>query len=129
VPLLIFPLIFIGFTSYISARSGITKVAKNFLSYKVTEMYKFCKRQVEILKDTGLEIDETYVKLAKNIEQRTALILDPMLATGGTLLATIDLLKKAGCKKILFSLLATTLAGFQAIRVFCAGRRWGSRWF
>ncbi len=43
---------------------------------------------------------EYYVKLAKSINQRTALILDPMLATGGTLLATIALLKKAGCKKI-----------------------------
>lgn len=41
-----------------------------------------------------------YEKLARNIEERTTLILDPMLATGGTLLGTIDLLKKAGCKKI-----------------------------
>ena len=41
-----------------------------------------------------------YVKLAKEIHKRTALILDPMLATGGTLIATIDLLKKEGCKKI-----------------------------
>jgi len=65
VPLLIFPLVFIGFTSYISARSGITKVAKKFLSYKVTEMYKFCNRQVEILRDTGLINDESYLKLAK----------------------------------------------------------------
>ena len=47
-----------------------------------------------------LEPVQYYVKLARNIEQRIALILDPMLATGGTLLATIDLLKKAGCKKI-----------------------------
>ncbi|MCJ2162964.1 MULTISPECIES: uracil phosphoribosyltransferase [unclassified Pseudodesulfovibrio] len=41
-----------------------------------------------------------YVKLANNIEERTALILDPMLATGGTLDATIRLLKDAGCKSI-----------------------------
>lgn len=47
-----------------------------------------------------LEPVQYYVKLANKIEQRTALILDPMLATGGTLLATIDLLKKSGCKDI-----------------------------
>ncbi|MCD4676889.1 MAG: uracil phosphoribosyltransferase [Desulfobacula sp.] len=41
-----------------------------------------------------------YVKTASSMEQRIALILDPMLATGGTLIATIDLLKKAGCKTI-----------------------------
>ncbi|WP_029894233.1 uracil phosphoribosyltransferase [Desulfohalovibrio reitneri] len=41
-----------------------------------------------------------YVKLANEIDKRTALILDPMLATGGTLLATIDMLKEAGCTSI-----------------------------
>ena len=41
-----------------------------------------------------------YVKTASAMEERIALILDPMLATGGTLIATIDLLKKAGCRII-----------------------------
>lgn len=41
-----------------------------------------------------------YVKLANQIEKRIALILDPMLATGGTLLGTIELLKEAGCNNI-----------------------------
>ena len=48
-----------------------------------------------------LEPVEYYVKLAKDIEQRTAVILDPMLATGGSLLATLALLRKAGCKKMM----------------------------
>lgn len=47
-----------------------------------------------------LEPVRYYVKLAGDMAQRTAIILDPMLATGGTLIATIDLLKEAGCRSI-----------------------------
>jgi len=41
-----------------------------------------------------------YVKMTSQMEERIALILDPMLATGGTVIATIDLLKASGCKQI-----------------------------
>ncbi|THB73424.1 MAG: uracil phosphoribosyltransferase [Desulfobacteraceae bacterium] len=47
-----------------------------------------------------LEPVQYYVKTASAMEERMALILDPMLATGGTLIATIDLLKQSGCKNI-----------------------------
>lgn len=47
-----------------------------------------------------LQPQQYYVKLAKGIEERVAIILDPMLATGGTVVATVDLLKEAGCKNI-----------------------------
>ena len=53
-PLFIFPLLLVGITSFFSARSGITKVAKEFLSYKATELFKYCARQEDILFDTGL---------------------------------------------------------------------------
>ncbi len=43
---------------------------------------------------------EYYVKTTSEMEKRIALILDPMLATGGTLLATIETLKNAGCQTI-----------------------------
>jgi len=47
-----------------------------------------------------LEPVRYYVKMTSKMEERMALILDPMLATGGTLVATIDLLKESGCKQI-----------------------------
>lgn len=44
-----------------------------------------------------LEPVQYYVKMTGNMAERIALIVDPMLATGGTLMATIDLIKAAGC--------------------------------
>ena len=41
-----------------------------------------------------------YEKMTSNIQNRIALILDPMLATGGTLCATVDMLKRDGCTRI-----------------------------
>ena len=41
-----------------------------------------------------------YVKMTSAMDARIALILDPMLATGGSLIATIDLIKESGCKQI-----------------------------
>ena len=41
-----------------------------------------------------------FEKMTSNMEDRTALILDPMLATGGSLVACVDMLKKAGCTSI-----------------------------
>jgi uracil phosphoribosyltransferase len=47
-----------------------------------------------------LEPVRYYVKMTSQMKERIALILDPMLATGGTVIATIDLLKESGCKQI-----------------------------
>ncbi|MGD8243027.1 MAG: uracil phosphoribosyltransferase [Desulfobacterales bacterium] len=47
-----------------------------------------------------LEPVRYYLKMTSKIDERIALILDPMLATGGTLIATIDMLKEAGCRSI-----------------------------
>ena len=62
-----------------------------------------------------LEPVQYYVKLARDIKARMAIILDPMLATGGTLDATIDLLKKAGCKQIRGLFLVAAPEGLKRI--------------
>ncbi|WP_419787402.1 uracil phosphoribosyltransferase [Pseudodesulfovibrio sp.] len=62
-----------------------------------------------------LEPVQYYVKLANKIEERTAIILDPMLATGGTLMATIQLLKDAGCKSIRGLFLCAAPEGIKRI--------------
>jgi len=55
-------------------------------------------------------------KVVKDAEKRTALIVDPMLATGGTLIATIDLLKQKGCKHIMGLFLVAAPEGLEAVQ-------------
>ncbi len=54
-------------------------------------------------------------KVVKDVSERTALIVDPMLATGGTLIATIDLLKSKGCERILGLFLVASPEGIAAV--------------
>ncbi len=49
-----------------------------------------------------LEPKEYYCKLPEGIEDKFVLLVDPMLATGGSACDAIDLLKKRGCKNIRF---------------------------
>lgn len=56
-----------------------------------------------------------YEKLTSGMDERTALIIDPMLATGGSLLATIEMLKKAGCLRIKGLFLVAVPEGLERI--------------
>lgn len=57
-----------------------------------------------------------FQKLVSQIDERLALIVDPMLATGGSLIATIDLLKEAGCKSFKCLVLVAAPEGIEALR-------------
>ena len=56
-----------------------------------------------------------FEKLCKQIDERMALVVDPMLATGGTMIATIDMLKKAGCKHIRVLVLVAAPEGIKKV--------------
>ncbi|MBQ9103531.1 MAG: uracil phosphoribosyltransferase [Clostridia bacterium] len=49
-----------------------------------------------------LEPEEYYCKLPPNIEEKVVMVIDPMLATGGSAVDAINKLKERGCKKIKF---------------------------
>jgi uracil phosphoribosyltransferase len=57
-----------------------------------------------------------FEKLAHDIDERLALVVDPMLATGGSMIATIDMLKKAGCKSIRALVLVAAPEGIAKVQ-------------
>ncbi|MCL1115587.1 MULTISPECIES: uracil phosphoribosyltransferase [Shewanella] len=56
-----------------------------------------------------------FEKIVSNVEERIALVVDPMLATGGSMIATIDLLKKRGCTSIKALVLVAAPEGIKAL--------------
>jgi uracil phosphoribosyltransferase len=65
--------------------------------------------------ETTLTPHEYYLKLPPFIDQATVLIVDPMLATGGSAIAAIDQVKKRGAKDIRFVGLVGAPEGVKAI--------------
>ncbi len=54
-----------------------------------------------------LEPEEYYCKLPSHIDEKVVMVVDPMLATGGSAVDAINMLKKRGCKNIkLMSIIA-----------------------
>lgn len=62
-----------------------------------------------------LEPVEYYLKLPKDIEQRTVIITEPMLATGGSIVAAVKLLKAKGVKDIKVMSLVVSKPGVEAV--------------
>ncbi|WP_374676182.1 uracil phosphoribosyltransferase [Ideonella sp.] len=62
-----------------------------------------------------LQPEHYFEKFVGHLEQRTALIIDPMLATAGSMIATVDLLKRRGCKDIRALVLVAAPEGIAAL--------------
>ena len=56
-----------------------------------------------------------FVKLPPDIAERQAMILDPMLATGGSTVAAIDTLKGRGCRSIKVMAIISAPEGIQKV--------------
>ncbi len=74
-----------------------------------------------------LEPHEYYCKLPKKIDKRQVILLDPMLATGGSAVAAINFIKQHGGKKIKFMCMIASPAGMETLTtahpdvdVYCA---------
>ncbi|MDO4222480.1 MAG: uracil phosphoribosyltransferase [Acinetobacter sp.] len=70
----------------------------------------------------GLERDEEtlkartyYKKLVPDVANRIAMIIDPMLATGSSLVTAIDVLKESGCKDIRVMVLVSAPEGIAKV--------------
>lgn len=68
-----------------------------------------------------------FFKVPKNIEEREVVLLDPMLATGGSAIDAIELLKEKGVKKIKFLCLIAAPEGLEEVtskhpdvKIYCA---------
>ena len=59
---------------------------------------------------------EYYCKLPNDVEKRQVIVLDPMLATGGSAVAAIDVIKRYGVKKIKFMCIIAAPEGVEALQ-------------
>ena len=62
-----------------------------------------------------LEPQSYYCKLPEGLEEKFVLVVDPMLATGGSACDAIDLLKKRGCKNIRFMAIIAAPEGLSRV--------------
>ena len=77
--------------------------------------------------ETTLEPHEYYCKLPPRIDERQIIVLDPMLATGGSAVAAINFIKAHGGKKIKFMCMIAAPEGLKALQeahpdvdIYCA---------
>ena len=65
--------------------------------------------------EATLEVRTYYKKLVPDVANRIAMIIDPMLATGSSLVAAIDVLKQSGCKDIRVMILVAAPEGIKRV--------------
>lgn len=62
------------------------------------------------------EPHEYFCKLPDHIDERLVILPDPMLATGGSAVAAVDLIKKKGCRNIKFMCIIAAPEGLKVLQ-------------
>ena len=62
-----------------------------------------------------LQPENYFEKFVGQLDARTAIIIDPMLATAGSMIATVSMLKQRGCKDIRALVLVAAPEGVRAL--------------
>jgi len=62
-----------------------------------------------------LQPENYFEKFVGHLDERTAIIIDPMLATAGSMIATVNLLKARGCRDVRALVLVAAPEGVRAL--------------
>ncbi|MDR5891684.1 uracil phosphoribosyltransferase [Halomonas mongoliensis] len=57
-----------------------------------------------------------FAKFAGDLDERLAIVIDPMLATGGTMVATLDMLRERGCRQMKVIVLVAAPEGIKRVQ-------------
>lgn len=140
IPILVLTSAFIGFTSYYSARNGITSVAKEFLGFKLNNIYDYVSRQYAVIRDMNLQNDPSLLDNTRTsvIEYTKTLINTPtgiffaLKTNGGLEFGTISNLTESDNAELMKSIggknsgwIESAIAGHPMVGVFIQYSDWG----
>lgn len=124
-PLLISSMVITATISSFSARSGITRIAISFMSFKSEELLNYADNQWNLLVSNGLSEEDTYVDAAKKaiqsyaasiVKSKTELIF-ALDEDSNVVLATSDFKLGIEEKSALFTYQKEGISGWQSMRV------------
>ncbi|MCK5199430.1 MAG: adenylate/guanylate cyclase domain-containing protein, partial [Spirochaetales bacterium] len=123
-PLLVASMVITATISSFSARSGITRIAISFMSFKSEELLNYADNQWNLLVSNGLSEEATYVDAAKKaiqsyaasiVKSRTELIF-ALDEDSNVVLATSDFKLGIEEKSSLFTYQKEGISGWQSMR-------------
>ena len=109
-------------TEYVEIKTPITTTKAKMIAGKKLAIVPILRAGLGMVGHVGLYRDEVtlepheyYCKLPEDIANRLVIILDPMLATGGSGSAALNFIKQKGCKNIKFMSIIAAPEGIARI--------------